>query len=99
MPVGIKNRTDGDVQVAVDGIRAAGHKHLFPTLTKEGAPAIYETSGSGNCHLILRGGSVTGPNYGADSVALAAASLAAHNLVPGIVVDCSHGNSNKNEQN
>tara|TARA_Y100001934_G_C12333885_1_gene766549 strand:+ start:649 stop:1668 length:1020 start_codon:yes stop_codon:yes gene_type:complete len=99
MPVGIKNRTDGDVQIAVDGIRAAGHKHLFPTLTKEGAPAIYETSGNADCHLILRGGSLSGPNYDAASVADAAGRLAEHSLVPGIVVDCSHGNSNKDEQN
>ena len=67
MPVGIKNRTDGDLKVAVDAIGAAGHKHLFPSLTKEGAPAILETNGNPDCHLVLRGGRQ--PNYDAESVA------------------------------
>src|SRR5262249_1701945 len=62
MPVGIKNRTDGNVQVAADAILAAASRHLFPSLTKEGAPAILETSGNPYCHLVLRGGE-RGPNY------------------------------------
>lgn len=99
MPVGIKNRTDGDVQVALDAIATAGHKHLFPTLTKEGAPAIYETAGNADCHLILRGGSVSGPNYDLESVTSASARLLAAGLTRRIVVDCSHGNSDKNPRN
>jgi 3-deoxy-7-phosphoheptulonate synthase len=95
MPVGIKNRTDGDVQVAVDAIRTAAHRHLFPTLTKEGTPAIYETSGNEYAHLILRGGDRTGPNYDAASVAGALELLGAHDLPRHLVVDCSHGNSGK----
>ena len=68
MPVGIKNRTDGNVQVAVDAIQAARSRHLFPSLTKEGAPAILETTGNPYAHLVLRGGSETGPNFDAASI-------------------------------
>ena len=74
MPVGIKNRTDGNVQVAVDALLAASSSHLFPSLTKEGAPAILETSGNPDCHVVLRGGSESGPNYDADAVAAAVAA-------------------------
>ncbi len=99
MPVGIKNRTDGDLQVAIDGIRAAAERHLFPTLTKEGAPAIYETGGNRYCHLILRGGDKSGPNYDVESIQRAEALLERHDLGKNIIVDCSHGNSEKNHEN
>jgi 3-deoxy-7-phosphoheptulonate synthase len=99
MPVGIKNRTDGDLQVAIDGIRAAAEKHLFPTLTKDGAPAIYETGGNKYCHLILRGGDRTGPNYNFESITLAENMLQEHGLKTNVIVDCSHGNSEKNHNN
>lgn len=89
MPVGIKNRTDGDVQVAVDAIRAASYPHLFPSLTKKGAPAIFETAGNPDCHLVLRGG--RSPNYDAASIDAARALLGRG----GVMVDCSHGNSRK----
>ncbi|MEQ8857516.1 MAG: 3-deoxy-7-phosphoheptulonate synthase [Pseudomonadales bacterium] len=93
MPVGIKNRTDGDVQVAIDAIRAAAHKHLFPSLTKEGAPAILETSGNPDCHLVLRGGSE--PNYQPEAVAAAQTLLRSAELPDTVMVDCSHANSSK----
>jgi len=99
MPVGIKNRTDGDVQVAVDAIRAARHRHLFPSLTKEGAPAIYETAGNQYGHLILRGGDRTGPNYNAEAIEAARQLLAQHDLPENIIVDCSHGNAQKDHNN
>ena len=99
MPVGIKNRTDGDVQVAVDAIRAARHRHLFPTLTKEGAPAIYETSGNQYGHLILRGGDRTGPNFDRQSIENAMLLLAEHDMPANVVIDCSHGNSSKDPLN
>ncbi len=99
MPVGIKNRTDGDLKVAIDGIRAAAERHLFPSLTKEGAPAIYETTGNPYCHLILRGGDKTGPNYDADSIAAAEELLESHGLPVNVIVDCSHGNSEKDPDN
>jgi 3-deoxy-7-phosphoheptulonate synthase len=95
MPVGIKNRTDGDVQVAVDAILAARHRHLFPSLTKEGAPAIFETRGNPACHLVLRGGTSTGPNYTSDKVRLALDALAKSGLPRALMIDCSHGNSER----
>ncbi len=95
MPVGIKNRTDGNVQVAVDAILAGGSRHLFPSLTKEGAPAILETSGNPYCHLVLRGGTDTGPNYDQASVERAAALLRAAGLPERLMIDASHANSGK----
>ena len=93
MPVGIKNRTDGNVAVAVDAVVAARRSHHFPSLTKEGAPALLETRGNEDCHLVLRGGAQ--PNYDADAVASAIEALDARGLDAGILVDCSHGNSRK----
>src|SRR5438552_14135084 len=95
MPVGIKNRTDGNVQVAVDAIQAARSRHLFPSLTKEGAPAILETTGNPYAHLGLRGGSETGPNFDAASIENAVRLLRAAELPEVLMVDCSHGNSEK----
>ncbi|MBR9912727.1 MAG: 3-deoxy-7-phosphoheptulonate synthase [Gammaproteobacteria bacterium] len=99
MPVGIKNRTDGNVQVAVEAIRAAAERHIFPTLTKEGTPAIYETTGNRHCHLILRGGGDSGPNFSAPHIDAAAVLLRPHEICQKIVVDCSHGNSQKKAEN
>jgi 3-deoxy-7-phosphoheptulonate synthase len=96
MPVGIKNRTDGNVQIAVDAIQTARSRHLFPSLTKEGAPAILETTGNPYAHLVLRGGSETGPNFDAASIESAAQLLLAARLPEVMMIDCSHGNSEKN---
>ena len=94
MPVGFKNRTDGDVQVAVDAIRSARHPHWFPSLTKDGAPAVLGTSGNEHAHLVLRGGT-RGPNYTAEDVRAAAELLRTAGLPPFFAVDCSHANSGK----
>ncbi|MFC3964389.1 3-deoxy-7-phosphoheptulonate synthase [Nocardia jiangsuensis] len=94
MPVGIKNGTDGDVQVAVDGVRAAGASHVFPGTDLDGRAALIRTTGNPDCHVILRGGS-TGTNYDAASVAEACIRLEKAGLPQRIVVDASHGNSNK----
>jgi 3-deoxy-7-phosphoheptulonate synthase len=94
MPVGFKNRTDGDVQVAIDAIRAAGHPHWFPSLTREGAPAILGTAGNEHAHLVLRGGT-GGPNFSAAQVQAAAALLKKNSLPPHVMIDCSHANSGK----
>ncbi|OHE87644.1 MAG: 3-deoxy-7-phosphoheptulonate synthase [Verrucomicrobia bacterium RIFCSPLOWO2_12_FULL_64_8] len=94
MPVGFKNRTDGDVQVAVDAIRSAREPHWFPSLTKEGTPAILGTAGNLCGHLVLRGGT-SGPNYMAEPVDAAAKLLSAAGLPPLLMVDCSHANSGK----
>ncbi|MDP1579609.1 MAG: 3-deoxy-7-phosphoheptulonate synthase [Candidatus Didemnitutus sp.] len=95
MPVGFKNRTDGDLQVAVDAIVSASHPHWFPSLTREGAPAVLATTGNHECHLVLRGGSRTGPNYSAAAIADAVALLTKAGSLPVALVDCSHGNSAK----
>jgi 3-deoxy-7-phosphoheptulonate synthase len=95
MPVGIKNRTDGNIQIAVDAIQTARSRHLFPSLTKEGAPAILETTGNPYAHLVLRGGSETGPNFDAASIESAAQLLLAAGLPEAVMIDCSHGNSEK----
>lgn len=98
MPVGFKNRTDGDIQVAVDAIRSASYPHWFPSLTKEGSAAILETSGNDQCYLILRGGNRSGPNYGPEAVATAKTILAKGGVAESLIVDCSHGNSGKDPQ-
>ncbi len=95
MPVGFKNRTDGDLQVAVDAIVSASHPHWFPSLTREGAPAVLATTGNTDCHLVLRGGSRSGPNYSAASIAEAVALLQKAGRTPAVMIDCSHGNSGK----
>ena len=96
MPVGFKNGTGGNVQLAIDAVRAAGRAHWFPSVTKQGVAAIFETAGNKNTHIILRGGSRTGPNYEAPAVAEAVALLEKAGIKnPRLMVDCSHANSNK----
>lgn len=94
MPVGFKNGTDGDVQIAIDAIHAARHPHHFLSVTKQGISAIVATRGNPDCHLILRGGAGA-PNYGAGDVGRAVAQLDAAGLPARVLVDCSHGNSGK----
>jgi 3-deoxy-7-phosphoheptulonate synthase len=94
MPVGFKNRTDGDIGVAIDAIRSARHPHWFPSLTREGAPAVMGTAGNEHAHLVLRGGS-RGPNFSAGDVRGAVAALRQHELPPYVMIDCSHANSGK----
>jgi 3-deoxy-7-phosphoheptulonate synthase len=94
MPVGIKNPTDGDVQVAIDGVRAAGVSHVFMGINPDGLAALITTSGNPDCHVILRGGS-GGPNHDAASVAAALDRLRAAQLPGRVIVDASHGNSGK----
>ncbi|WP_330183580.1 3-deoxy-7-phosphoheptulonate synthase [Nocardia sp. NBC_01503] len=94
MPVGIKNGTDGDVQVAVDGVRAAAASHVFPGTDLDGRSALIRTAGNPDCHVILRGGS-NGTNFDAESCAEAIIRLEKSSLAQRLVVDASHGNSNK----
>jgi len=79
----------------VDAIQAARSRHLFPSLTKEGAPAILETTENPYAHLVLRGGSETGPNFDTASIEGAVRLLRAAHLPEVLMVDCSHGNSDK----
>ena len=95
MPVGFKNGTDGQIDVALDAIQCARHSHWFPSLTKEGTPAILKSEGNPHGYLILRGGRRSGPNYRAADVHDAAVALAEKQLTPSLIVDCSHGNSQK----
>jgi len=94
MPVGFKNRTDGNVQVAADAILSSRQSHSFPSLTREGSPAIMETTGNPDCFLILRGGN-DAPNYHRHNVEAAEQVLQRAGVDPAIVIDCSHGNSRK----
>src|SRR5471032_2484304 len=98
MPVGFKNSTDGSTQIAVDAVLTARSPHWFPSVTKQGVAAIFQTIGNDACHVILRGGTRTGPNYDAEHVARAGARLAAKGLRESVMVDCSHGNSHKDHQ-
>ncbi|HEV2075506.1 MAG TPA: 3-deoxy-7-phosphoheptulonate synthase [Thermoleophilaceae bacterium] len=94
MPVGFKNRTDGNLQVAVDAVRAAAAPHAFAGVDVTGAPAILHTRGNPEGHVILRGGSVA-PNHGAGPVAAALGKLRAAGLPERVVIDASHDNSGK----
>jgi 3-deoxy-7-phosphoheptulonate synthase len=92
-PVGFKNGTDGDVQVAVDALLAARQKHHFLSVHKSGQVAIVETRGNDDCHIILRGGKQ--PNFDAASVQAACAELARAQLPERLMIDFSHANSSK----
>jgi 3-deoxy-7-phosphoheptulonate synthase len=94
MPVGFKNRTDGNVQVAVDAVRAAAVPHAFAGIDFDGTPAVHYTRGNNDCHIILRGGRGL-TNYGADEVAQALSLLRKAKLPERLVVDVSHDNSGK----
>ena len=94
MPIGIKNSTDGDVQVAVDAVKAAASSHVFPGITDDGLAAIFSTSGNPDCHVILRGGAA-GPNYDRVSVEATVDRLERAALPGRLIVDASHGNSGK----
>ena len=98
MPVGFKNGTGGAINVAIDAIRASRFPHQFLSVTKQGLAAIVETTGNEHTHLILRGGGGK-PNYDNDSVGQAVAGLREAGLPEGLMVDCSHANSNKNPKN
>jgi 3-deoxy-7-phosphoheptulonate synthase len=98
MPVGFKNSTDGGTQIAVDAVLTARSPHWFPSVTKQGVSAIFQTAGNDACHVILRGGTRTGPNFDAEHVAKVGARLAAKGLRESVMVDCSHGNSLKDHE-
>jgi 3-deoxy-7-phosphoheptulonate synthase len=97
MPVGFKNRTDGNVQVAVDAVRAAAAPHAFAGIDVEGRSAILHTRGNRDCHIILRGGKGR-PNYGPDDVAKAVKLLARAGLPERVMIDVSHDNSGKDPE-
>lgn len=94
MPVGFKNGTGGGIQMAIDALRAAAYPHHFLSITEQGVAAIVATYGNPDCHVILRGGSA-GPNYDATSVANVLDGLEKAKLPRRVMIDTSHGNSNK----
>jgi 3-deoxy-7-phosphoheptulonate synthase len=95
MPVGFKNTTDGNTNTAIDAVLSARSPHWFPSVTKQGVSAIFQTTGNDSCHVILRGGTQTGPNYAAEHVSDTCARLAGKGLRAAVMIDCSHGNSHK----
>ncbi|WP_406822050.1 3-deoxy-7-phosphoheptulonate synthase [Pseudomonas sp. KnCO4] len=94
LPVGFKNGTDGGIAIASDAMRSAAHPHRHFGMDAQGYPAIIETLGNPDTHLVLRGGH-TGPNHDAESIAMARQALAKAGLQARILVDCSHANSGK----
>ena len=93
-PVGFKNATSGDTQVAIEAALSAAQPHTFLGHTKQGQSAIFVTTGNADCHVILRGGRKT-VNYTAESVGQVCQQLEAAGLAPRVMIDCSHANSNK----
>jgi 3-deoxy-7-phosphoheptulonate synthase len=96
-PVGFKNGTDGNVKIAVDAVQAAAQPHHFLAVTKQGRSAIATTSGNPDCHVILRGGRT--PNYDAASIESTWQVVSAAGVATRIMIDASHGNSNKRPEN
>jgi 3-deoxy-7-phosphoheptulonate synthase len=93
-PVGFKNATSGDVQVAIDAVLSAAYSHTFLGHTHHGQSAIFVTTGNPDCHIILRGGR-NSVNYTADCVAATAELMKQAGIAPRIMIDCSHANSGK----
>lgn len=94
LPVGFKNGTDGSLGIACDAMRSAAHGHRHFGLDELGHPALVETRGNADTHLVLRGGH-GGPNFDAASVAAARQALERQGIAARIMVDCSHANSGK----
>ena len=92
-PVGIKNGTTGGLKVAIDGIQAANHSHVFLGATKESDIAMLKTAGNNDVHIILRGGKL--PNYDKESVESTLTALKEAEVNESIMIDASHGNSQK----
>ena len=93
-PVGFKNGTDGSLTVAINALQSARHPHHFLGITQQGQSAVFRTRGNKYGHIVLRGGGAR-TNYDSVSLALCEGELAKAGLPPNVVVDCSHGNSNK----
>ena len=96
-PIGFKNSTHGDVQVAADAVKSALHSHIFLSVTKAGHSAIFSTAGNDDCHIILRGGGGK-TNFDSPSVHYASRILEQAGLSPRLMVDASHANSQKDHR-
>jgi 3-deoxy-7-phosphoheptulonate synthase len=93
MPVGFKNATDGNIEIAINAIESASNPHSFLGIDQDGHSAMVKTSGNPNTHLVLRGGKQ--PNFQYPEVTYAACKLEAAGLEKSLMVDCSHANANK----
>jgi 3-deoxy-7-phosphoheptulonate synthase len=98
MPVGFKNATDGGLQVALDAMVSARHSHAFVGIDAEGRTSIVRTTGNPDVHLVLRGGGGR-PNYSKADIAYTKVLLEGNEHTREIMIDCSHGNSNKDYRN
>lgn len=98
MPVGFKNATDGNIQVAINAIESASIPHSFLGIDQDGQTAVVTTAGNPNTHLVLRGGDKQ-PNFEIPEVTYAACKLEAAGLEPSLMVDCSHANASKIARN
>jgi 3-deoxy-7-phosphoheptulonate synthase len=96
-PVGFKNATSGDAQIAIEAVQSAAHPHTFLGHTKHGQSAIFVTAGNPDCHVILRGGRGM-VNYTAEAVAEVSTQLEKAGLPPRVMIDCSHANSGKDHR-
>ena len=96
-PVGFKNGTDGSVKIAIDAIKSASQPHHFLSVSKDGHTSIVRTSGNEDCHIILRGGKK--PNYDAENVEAACHDIGAGGVAARLMIDASHGNSEKKAEN
>jgi 3-deoxy-7-phosphoheptulonate synthase len=94
MPVGFKNGTHGGLGVACNAVITARRPHSFLGINVDGRSAVVSTTGNPDCHLVLRGGSA-GPNHDAASIEQALACVASQGIARPIMIDCSHGNSQK----
>lgn len=94
MPVGLKNSTDGSLQVAIDAMGATRHQHSFLGINEDGVTSVVRTTGNPHAHVVLRGGR-SKTNYDAESIRAAEQKLASEKLPPVLMVDCSHANSEK----
>jgi 3-deoxy-7-phosphoheptulonate synthase len=94
MPVGLKNSTDGSLQIAIDAMGATRNQHSFLGINEDGITSIVRTSGNPHAHVVLRGGRAK-TNYDAESIRAAEEKLNSEKLPPVLMVDCSHANSEK----
>jgi 3-deoxy-7-phosphoheptulonate synthase len=97
MPVGFKNGTSGNLQLALDAMKSSIHPHSFIGIDQKGQTSIVRTKGNRSVHIILRGGR-SGPNYYEENIENAEEILVQGNLNPAIMIDCSHANSGKDPE-
>ncbi|MGP1454169.1 MAG: 3-deoxy-7-phosphoheptulonate synthase [Treponema sp.] len=98
MPVGFKNGTNGDIEGAVNAVIAARRPHTFLSIGDDGHAAVIHTAGNEHTHLVLRGGR-RGTNYDRKTIETSCAGMTRNGIAPAVIVDCSHGNSQKNPEN